>query len=140
VNCHGADSMSPLNEVPFVSITVENRRLHSLTRLGASLRHVGGCTRIANSTRRSLVIQADLLLVEDANEIAFNFEKLVWVLFYLCQSTKLLKFISSLMVHRNLPPQSESSVTPAPAGNRLGAEHLAWAGRGLSTVSFCRRQ
>jgi hypothetical protein len=36
--------------------------------------------RITNSACRSLAIQADFLLVEDTNEVAFDFEKLVWVL------------------------------------------------------------
>jgi hypothetical protein len=48
-----------------------------------------------------------MFFVEETNQVAFDFEKLVWVLFYLCQSTKVLKFIASFVVH---------PLTPAPFG------------------------
>ena len=69
------------------------------------LRHVRRGTRRTRSDCRPLAIQAGLLFLEDANEVVFDFEKLVWVSFYLCQSTEVLKFVSRLMLH---------GLTPAP--------------------------
>jgi hypothetical protein len=51
-----------------------------------------------------LAIQANLLLVEDANKVAADFDELIWVFFNLCQSTQMLKFVPSFMVHRRLLP------------------------------------
>jgi hypothetical protein len=45
------------------------------------------------------VTQSNLLLVENVNDAAADFSKLVWVFFNLCQCTVVLKVASSLMVH-----------------------------------------
>jgi hypothetical protein len=80
-----------------------------------ALRDVGGRFRIANSARRPLAGQANLLLVEDANYVAADLHELAWVFFNLCQSTEVFKLVSSFLVHRRyplvgivrLPPQPE---------------------------------
>jgi hypothetical protein len=64
------------------------------------------------------VIQEDLLVVEDANQIAFYLEKPVWVLFYFCESTEVLELVSSFMVHVSTPPQ--------PGSPRCGIFCLGW--------------
>jgi hypothetical protein len=40
-----------------------------------------------------------LFLIENPNQVAADFEKLLWVFFNLCQSTELLKLVASLFVH-----------------------------------------
>jgi hypothetical protein len=52
------------------------------------------------------VIQADLVRIEDANDVAADFDEFVWVFLNLCQSTEVLEFVSSLAVHDRLPPQT----------------------------------
>jgi len=71
------------------------------------------------------VIQTDLLLVENANDAAADFSKLVWVFFNLCQSTEVFELVASFF-HRELPPHR----------NRVGGEYFACHRRTLSTVVF----
>ena len=49
------------------------------------------------------MVQANLLLVEDANDVAADFDELVWIFFNLCQSTEVFKIASSFMVQRRYP-------------------------------------
>lgn len=52
----------------------------------------GPLCRVRGSIRRiacrPLAIQANLLLVEDANDVAADFDELIWGFFNLCQSTQ----------------------------------------------------
>src|SRR5271166_2859917 len=85
----------------------------------------GPLCRVRGSIRRiacrPLAIQANLLLVEDANDVAADFDELIWGFFNLCQSTQVLKLVSSLVVHRRLPHRRNPCLTPAPTENLFSA-------------------